>query len=408
MTVYLGIDWSEQKHVVCVMNAAGAVIQGLTIGHTLEGMFKLDEAIRALGVSKQEVQIGLETAHSLLIDFLLDRGYSQVYILPPGQVHANQNRYAQSKAKDDWRDAWVQADMLRTDRGRYRPWRPDLPVTRQIQVQVRYVLYLSRQIRRQTNRLRAVLLRAYPAAVELFSKLDSPIALAFLQAYPTPQHAQRLSAEGFQAFLRAQRYPQIKHWSRLFVHLHGSYPEAQAETMHLYQEQIPQLAEQLELFVRQKRQALVRLQALFEQHPDAALYRSLPGAGEFLAPALLAEMGDDRERFPSAQVVQAIAGTCPINKSSGKHRVNVFRRACDRQFRYIATLWAGASIKQSGWAKTYFEQARKNGHSHVDATRRLANRWLVILWKLWQTRLPYQESVHIQNLLERAKPKLRV
>jgi transposase len=405
MTVYLGIDWSEAKHVVCVMNSAGAVVQTLTIAHNLDGLLKLDHAIQALGQPPSTVQIALETAHSLVIDFFLERGYDQLYILPPGQVHANQGRYAQSRAKDDPRDAWLLADILRTDRGRYRPWQPDQPLTRQIQVQVRHVLYLARMIRRQTNRLRAVLLRYYPAAAELFSKLDSPIALAFLQAYPTPQQAQQLSPQAFQEFLRTQHYPHPKRWSALYAHLHADYLVAQPTTVALYQAQVPQLVEPLLLFVHQKRQALNHLQTLFRQHPDAALYQALPGAGEFLAPALLAELGDDRQRYASPQILQAIAGTCPITRRSGKSKVDLFRRACNRQFRYIATLWAGMAVRQSGWAKTYYEQALQRGCRPVDATRRLANRLLAILWKLWQTGQLYQESVHLQNVLQRARPK---
>ncbi len=407
MTVYLGIDWSEQKHVVCMMNPAGQEVARLSIPHSVSGMLKLEQAILAMGVKKEEVCIGLETSHNLLIDFFLERGYDNLYILPPGQVHANQNRYAQSKAKDDQRDAWVLADMLRTDRGRYRMWQPDLPITRRIQVQVGYVLYLSRMIRRQSNHLRAILLRYYPVAMELFGKLDSMIALAFLREYPAPQAAQRLSMMEFQAFLRAQHYPHIRHWARLYARLMSPHPEALPETVALYQPQVPQLAQQLAMFVSQKRQALKYLQELFAQHPDAALYRSLPGTGDFLAPALLAELGDDRQRFPSATILQATAGTCPVRKSSGKHGVNVFRRACDRRFRYIATLWAGMAAKRSGWALSYLEQARKRGCTQVDATRRLANRLLSILWKLWQDDLLYDESVHLRNLLERAKPKAR-
>ncbi len=164
MSVYLGIDWSEHQHDVCFMNSAGAVVQFLTVAHSVDGFAQLDQAIQALGQPREAVYLGLETAHTLLIDFMLERGYPHLYVLPPSQVKANQDRFAQSHAKDDQRDGWVLADMLRTDRGRYRPWRPDTRLTRQIQVQVRYVLYLTRMIRRQTNHLRALLLRYYPLA----------------------------------------------------------------------------------------------------------------------------------------------------------------------------------------------------------------------------------------------------
>jgi hypothetical protein len=119
MTVYLGIDWSEQKHQLCFMNEAGAVIQQMSVDHSVEGFLKLETICQSLGASPKEVVIGLETAHNLLIDILVERSYPSIYILPPGQVKSNAGRYAQSGAKDDARDAWVIADMLRTDRGRF-------------------------------------------------------------------------------------------------------------------------------------------------------------------------------------------------------------------------------------------------------------------------------------------------
>jgi len=405
MSVYLGIDWSEQKHDVCFMNEAGAVIQFLTVAHSVNGFAQLDQAIRALGLPAADVYIGLETAHTLLIDFMLERGYPHLYVLPPSQVKANQDRFAQSHAKDDQRDGWVLADMLRTDRGRYRPWQPDTRLTRQIQVQVRYVLYLNRMIRRQTNHLRALLLRYYPLAAELFSKLDSPIALAFLQAYPTPQAAQHLSPSQFEAFLREHRHPQRAKWAALYAALTGPQLVPHPDTVALYAQQAPLLAEQLATFVCAKPQAVRVLRQLFDQHPQAGLFGSLPRVGDFLAPALLAKLGDDPQRFASPAAVQAIAGTCPITQRSGKHRAVLFRHACDREFRYIATLWAGQVIAHHPWAQTLYAQYRKRGISETDATRRVANRLLAILWKVWQSHTPYNEATHLQNRLARARPR---
>jgi transposase len=386
------------------MNSAGAVIQFLTVAHSVEGLAQLDQAIQALGQPREEVYLGLETAHTLLIDFLLERGYPHLYVLPPSQVKANQDRFAQSHAKDDQRDGWVLADILRTDRGRYRPWRPDTRLTRQIQVQVRYVLYLTRMIRRQTNHLRALLLRYYPLAAELFSKLDSPIALAFLQAYPTLQAAQQLSQSQFQEFLRQHHHHQHAKWAALYVELTRAHLTPLPDTVALYAQQAPLLAEQLAVFVCAKPQAVQTLQDLFDQHPRAALFRSLPGVGDFLAPALLAKLGDDPQRFDGPAAVQAIAGTCPITQRSGKHRAVLFRHACDREFRYIATLWAGIVIARAPWAQTLYAQYRQRGISETDATRRVANRLLAILWKVWHSQTLYNEATHLQNRLARAKP----
>src|SRR5512143_1604164 len=105
MRVYIGIDWSEQSHAICYMDEAGAVLQERVIGHTVDGLLQIEADRKTLGLSAQEVLIGLETAHNLIIDFLLDRGYPHIYVLPPNLVKSSQGRYAQGGAKDDRRDA---------------------------------------------------------------------------------------------------------------------------------------------------------------------------------------------------------------------------------------------------------------------------------------------------------------
>ncbi len=145
--------------------------------------------------------------------------------------------------------------------------------------------------------------------------------------------------------------------------------------------------------------------ACFKQHPDAPIFDSLPGTGEFLAPALLAKFGDDRQRFPQPAGLQALAGTCPVTEASGKRRSVHFRTACDREFRYIAQQWAKASLRQSPWAVAYFNQVRSRCDSVNQAYRCLANRWLAIAWKLWQSRQPYDETYHLQQRFARSQPK---
>jgi transposase len=230
MKVYIGIDWSEQKHQVCFMNEAGAVIQQMSVEHSVEGFLKLEAARQKLGVSPKEVVVGLETAHNLLIDMLIERSYPAIYILPPNQVKSNAGRYAQSGAKDDTRDAWVIADMLRTDRGRLHAWQPDSLLTRQIQAQVRMVLFLTRMIQRQSNHLRAILVRYYPAMLDIFSRLDSPTSLAFLEAYPIPQEAVRLTYEQFTQFLRVHHHTHRAKWATMYAQLNHDYPQAHSDT----------------------------------------------------------------------------------------------------------------------------------------------------------------------------------
>lgn len=403
MKVYMGIDWSQNKHDIVFLNEASAVVAQLTVPHAQEGFLKLNEARKRLGIAASECVVGMETAHNLLIDFLWARGYRQVHVVLPNVVKSNRSRYRQSGARTDQSDAFVIADVLRTDRGRLQPWYPDTLLTRQIRAKVSLISFLTRDIVRLTNRLRAVLLRYHPAAVEVFG-LATQIGAQFIQAYPTPQAAGALTFADFRAFAEQHNYTHTKKLPTYFARLQAVHPEATAETVLVYESEAPLLAGRLCDLVKAKAQALRELQHLFVQHPDHLIFSSLPAAGKFLAPALLAKFGDDRQRFPTPSSVQALAGTCPVTAESGKRRIVHFRRACDREFRRIAQQWARASLKGSVWANAYWCQVRQRCSSDSHAYRCLANRWLAIAWKLWQVGEPYDETYHLRQRALRSKP----
>jgi transposase len=165
------------------------------------------------------------------------------------------------------------------------------------------------------------------------------------------------------------------------------------------------LAQLMLEMVQAKTRLLAELNEKYTQHPDYAIYHSLPAAGEYLEPALLAMLGDDRERFPSPQTLQALAGTCPVTKQSGKTRIVTFRYACDHQFRQIVQQWAKLSIQASPWAAGYYQMTRPHCSSENEAYRKLANRWLAILWRCWQDGNPYDERKHLSAHARRAQPR---
>jgi transposase len=403
MQVYVGIDWSEAKHDVVFMNSAGSPIAQSVIPHTHDGFLKLEVMRLQLGIPASDCMIALETAHNLLIDFLWSHGYSQLYVIPPSVVRGNRSRYVSSGARSDPSDALLLADLLRTDRRRLQPWKPDSLLTRRIRANVSLINYLTRSNTRLNNRLRAVLLRYYPAALQVFSSLTSLIALEFVRAYPTPQAARALSIADFKLFARQHRYPNPQRLPACYARLQADCPQADSDTVSVFQQEAALLACMLLHSLRAKKQALAELRSLFSQHPDFPIFSSLPGAGDFLAPALLAKFGDDRQRFPSPSSVQALAGTCPITDTSGKRRVIKFRRACDREFRYIAQQWARASLKRSVWANAYWQRLLPHSRSNSHAYRCLANRWLAIAWKLWQSRQPYDEEYHLHQRLRHSR-----
>jgi len=275
-----------------------------------------------------------------------------------------------------------------------------------MRAKVSWIHHLTRASTRLSNRLRAVLLRYYPAALQAFPDLSTQIALEFIQAYPTPQAAARLTWAELVDFAQQQGYSHPKKLPSCFTRLKGDYPQASLETVLVYQGEAVQLASLLLQMTHTKVDALRELQILFRQHPDYQVFSSLPGAGELLGPALLAKFGDDRQRFPTPASVQALAGTCPVTDKSGKRKVIKFRQACDREWRSLSQAWAIALVNRarSPLAIAYFEQIRPRCHNRHHAYRCVANRWLAIAWKLWQSQQPYNEAFHFQQRAARSKP----
>jgi transposase len=404
MKLYLGIDWSQNKHDICLLNPSGVIQAQTVIDHSETGFCQLDHLRKQLGASPQECAIGVETAHSILIDFLWDRSYSSIYVLPPSLVKGSRTRLRSSGARDDPSDAFLIADILRTDLGRLHCWQPDSPLTRQIRVRVRLIDFLTTQIVRLTNRQRAVLLRYFPAAADLFSGLNTLIAQHFILHYPTPQAASQLDLPSFRSFAKQHRYPRPSKLAAILAKLDHPYPQAHQDLVEVYQFEAQELAHMLLQTIRLKRTTTKELTSLLSEHPDYPIYASLPGTGDYLQAALLSKLGDDRQRFGSANHLQALAGTCPVTVSSGKRKYVRFRHACDRDFRRIAQQWAKSSLGSSVWANTYYSQVLPRCDSHSHAYRCLANRWLAILWRLWQDRLPYNESYHLQQRRMKSRP----
>ncbi len=408
MQVYIGIDWSEEKHDIVFMNQAGADLASLCISHKLEGFAQFDATRRKLGLATQDCLVGVETAHSLLVDYLWSQNYQNLYVLPPNQVHDNQGRFRQSGAKDDPADARLIADILRTDRGRLHAWQPDSLLIRQMRAEVSWIMQLTSEITRLSNRLRAVLLRYYPAALEVFSAgLTTQIAPEFIRAYPNPQAAKALSWPEFQEFAKRHRYSNYQLLPKCFARLQADYPEPNPETVLIFQEQAVQLAGLLLENTRTRLRNMSRLKELFEQHPKHKVFASLPGAGDWIGPALLAKFGDNLQRFPHPSVAQALAGTCPVTKRSGKHKSVQFRYACDKEWRHICQEWALALVHrtQSPIAVAYYQQIRPHCHSDEHAYRCVAHRWLAVAWKLWQSDQTYDETYHFQQKALRSKPR---
>jgi transposase len=248
------------------------------------------------------------------------------------------------------------------------------------------------------NQLRAALREYYDTALEAFDDWTAPAAWAFVLAFPTPAELVRAKKRAWEKFLHTHKLwrPQTAQ-KRLELFARASEWKRNEAVVRAKSRLAVTLAKMLQTLERQLDDYRAAIEQLFARHPDHDLFGSLPGAGAKLAPRLLSELGEERARLGDAQALQCLAGTAPVSFQSGQiHRVNL-RRACNTHLRHAVHLWAAASLATCDWARAYYQAHRARGQSHACALRCLGQRWLKILWKMWQTRTRYDADLHARN-----------
>jgi len=393
--IHVGIDWASDHHDIVTVDERGCRNTGFRVSQDAEGIATLRERLRALAVEaggKEHLAIGIETSHLLLVDVLLNDGY-KVYPLNPKAVSRYRDRYAVSGAKSDDFDAELIAQALRTDRDRFRPLVPDSDLVRELRILVSDQRRFIRTRTLFSNQLRAALRDYFPTALTLFEDLDSPTALAFLKAHPRPA---KIPAKQLERLLAKNRHPSPKDRAQtIAAALAGPAIPVDEFAIRAKARATVTLVNQLQILNEQLQGYQREIEELFERHPDADIFKSFPGAGPSNGPRLLAEIGDNRDRYTDADGLQGEAGTSPVTKASGKSHFVQMRRACRRSFRDAMYQFAFCSMKKSGWARAFYDTQRARGHNHAAALRSLGDKWLKIIHRVWKDRVTYDEKTYL-------------
>ena len=122
--VTAGVDWAKDDHAICVVGEQGEVLDRFTVAHDAAGLKRMAARLLRAGVT----QVGIERGDGPVVDTLLAAGLV-VFVIPPGQVKNLRSRYGSAGNKDDRFDAYVLADVVRTDARRLRPMLTDSPAT---------------------------------------------------------------------------------------------------------------------------------------------------------------------------------------------------------------------------------------------------------------------------------------
>jgi Transposase/Transposase IS116/IS110/IS902 family len=341
------------------------------------------------------VVVGIETDRGLLVGALVAAGY-QVIAVNPLAASRYRERHTISGAKSDRGDARMLADLVRTDRHHHRPVRGDSGLAEAVKVLARGHQQLVWARQRQANALRSALRAFYPAALAAFGgDPGGRDAVAVLALAPAPDEARALShAELVAALRRAGRRRQVDARAiAIRAALASQQLEAPPVVAGAYRQVVAAAAAVIASLSEQLAGLEVALRAAFTTHPDAAIVQSQPGLGVVLAARVLAEFGDDPQRYVSAKARKAYAGTAPITRASGLRQVVLARAVGNRRLSTACHLWAFAALTGSPGARRYYDAHRARGATHHQALRALANRLVGILHGCLRHGQPYDEQL---------------
>lgn len=394
MTRFAGLDWASRSHAVCIIDDTGTVLERFEVTHDAAGLHELRTRLRRFAPVPAKLPIAIERPSGLIVDVLVEAGYPVVPI-HPNIVKATRPRYRSHGAKSDASDAYLLADLLRTDGARFKALQPQSDAIRALRALVRGRDDLVATRVQLANQLRSLLESFWPGATVVFADIDSPIALAFVERYPTPASAARCGEKRLAAFLAQHRYCGRRTPAALLERLRaapaGHADELEAEAKRTL---VQALASSLATIVEQIAQLTARIEHTVAELPDGQLIMSLPRSGQVCAAQILAEIGDVRDRFPTDAQLAAEAGVAPLTYESGKSRSVTFRWACNHRLRRAITCFADNSRHASQWAADVYARARARGCDHPHAIRILARAWTRVLWRMWTDRCAYDPARH--------------
>ncbi len=403
---FVGIDWADAKHDVCLQPAAGGRREFSVLAHRPEA---IEVWVRGLEqrFAGQPIAVCLEISKGPLVYALQKYHFLVLFPVNPATLAKYRQAFTPSRAKDDPTDAELALELLRDHRDKLRCLEPQSVAMRTLQQLVEQRRALVGDKVRLTNRVTYALKQYFPQALDWFTDTDTVMFCDFLRRWPTLKQAQRARQATVTTFFREHnlRYPKLI--EQRLAAIRAATPLTQdSAVITPHRLLVEALVEQLRVTLQAIARFDAEIEAVTRKLPDYPLFRALPGAGPAFAPRLLAAFGEQRERYTCAAELQKYAGIAPVTERSGKKIWVHWRMQCPRFLRQTFVEWAAASIPRSFWAGAYYRSRRDQGCSHQAALRALAFKWIRVLYRCWQTRTPYDESTYLNALKRRGSPLL--
>jgi len=405
-TAYIGIDWANSKHDICLHSIDGKPREFYKISHQVEKIEEWAKSLRKRFGGK--IAVALELSKGPIVYALQKYDFLVLFPVNPTTLAKYREAFNPSGAKDDPTDAELILDLVLRYPNRFHPLKPQSVELRKLALLVEQRRKLVNDKIRVTNRLRDTLKQYYPQTLEWFDHIDTLLFCDFISRWPSLKQVKRARSATVEKFFHEHnmrfnhvlqaRLTSIKKAKPLTL------DEAVIDSHQLHAQH---LADVLRITLNSIKHYDEVIAEVASRHPDYTLFSTLPGAGPSLAPRLLVAFGEQRERFNNATEFQKYSGVAPVTERSGKKCWVHWRWQCPTFLRQTFVEWAAQTINKSFWAGAYYRQQREKGCTYQAALRSLAFKWIRILYRCWETHTPYDESVYLKALQRRGSPLLK-
>lgn len=399
--VIVGIDWADQTHAWHVMTE-----ESESAGTLQQEACQIQQWIKQLRQQhpNRQFAIAIETTKGPLISALLDCNDITIYPINPAALAAYRKAFAHGGGKNDPGDAMLLCQYLGHYIKQLKPLRQDQPLTRKLAAMAQDRRRLVDQRTAHCNELKAVLKSYFPEVMKLgAAKIYADFIVAFLLKYPNLAAAQKAGAKSLRKLfygigLRAKAEQRVQ------LLVEGTPLSNDPVLIETHSMRVTALVNLIQTYNQQIRAYDARLADAVAEHPDYAIFKSLPGASKLTQSRMIAALGDDRSRYAGAESLQAASGIAPLTTQSGKLKFVSSRWACPKFMKQTFHEFAGLSIKQSKWAAAYYQMMKDKGKTPQMAKRALAYKWQRIIFRCWQDRVPYDESKYVASLKKSGSP----
>jgi len=399
---FIGIDWGDKKHAWALQVEGSAQVERGEILHTPEAIEEWAAELRRRFPTGR-LAVALEQSRGPLVFALTKYENFTLYPIHPTSAADYRKIFRPSGAKSDGPDAAMHLDMLLRHRDKLRPLNPDTVETRMLQFLVEDRRQLVDQRTQISNRLVADLKSYYPQVLEWFEQPYAPVALDFLERWPTLDELQKARATTLHQFLKQHKCrDQAKNQTRVEAMRGAVAATHDTAVVTAGRWAVCAAVRLLRDLNRSIQEYDRKTEELAQAHPDFAIFDSLPGAGAALVPRLIAAFGTQRDRYESAAEIQKYSGIAPVTEDSGHQHWVHWRWSCPKFLRQSFHEWAAQSAQQCDWAAAYYQAQREGKNkSHHAAVRSLAYKWIRIVFRCWKDRRPYEDSRYELALIRR-------